>query len=718
VPIALTEEQTDLAASVAGFVERHAPSESTRAALDALAAGARPDFWDALVAQGLPSLHLPEDGGGGGGTGLDLAVAVEETGRGLLPGPFLPTVLTGALLTWYGDGPSTGTAVKRLAEGARATCALSTDGLTARRTDSGYSISGTTGLILAPSGAEVLLLGAALDDSEVWFVVEGTDVHIEPATGVDLTRGLGRLSLRDLRVDAGQALTLDASRIRSVAAALFSAEAVGLVRWCVEQGLAYAKTREQFGRPIGSFQAIKHKCARMFVELETMTASAWDAARALDDADDVQLDLAAAGAAAVCLPAARRLALETITLFGGIGYTWEHDAHLYWRRAVSLESLLSPITGWQRHLGDLALHAERDFTISVDEDPGFRDRIAALLASAAALDEPARRHRLAETGLVAPHFPEPYGLAATATQQIVIAQEYEKAGLTQPSMVVGDWAVPTILTHGTPEQIETFVPPTLRGERVWCQLFSEPGAGSDLASLRTRASKVDGGWRINGQKVWTSQAHEADWAICLARTDPDVPKHKGLSYFLVDMRSEGVEVRPLREANGEYMFNEVFLNEVFVPDNRLVAEPGQGWTLARTTLGNERVSIAGYAKSLSTTPTLAQAADTPDALRELGELTAQAQAIAALSLRSTLRSVEGLRPGAEASVAKVATAWHTTAAAEKALQWAGPAAAETCDVVHSYLSLPAQLLGGGTLEIQLNVISERILGLPREHHPR
>ena len=217
----------------------------------------------------------------------------------------------------------------------------------------------------------------------------------------------------------------------------------------------------------------------------------------------------------------------------------------------------------------------------------------------------------------------------------MISQEFERAGMIQPSTNIGEWALPTILAHGTEEQREAFVDATLRGDIFWCQLFSEPGAGSDLASLRTRAEKVDGGWLLNGQKVWTSQAQEADWGICLARTDPEAPKHKGLSYFLVDIRSPGLEVRPLREANGGYLFNEVFFNDVFVPDSRLVGEPGDGWRLARTTLGNERVNIASgmgrrrdlpadYLATLGANPP-------PEALRQAGALTADVNAFGALA---------------------------------------------------------------------------------------
>ncbi|SEG93536.1 Acyl-CoA dehydrogenase [Thermomonospora echinospora] len=722
MPIGLTEEQTELAEAVAGFVARHAPREATRAALDGLAAGGTPDGWDALAAQGLLAVHLPEKHGGGGGTGLDLAVVVEEMARGLFPGPFLSTVLTSAILTWATDGPAPGHVLERFAEGARATCALDPGGLTARKTADGYAVTGTTDHLLSPAHADLILVGAQAEDGAIWFLVEGGRLapgDLGQVAGVDPTRGLGRLTLKEYEVPHSSLVSVDGTRARDLAAALFAAEAVGLIRWCLETGIEYVKTREQFGRPVGSFQAVKHKCARMFIELETMTAAAWDAARAVGGPDE-QLELAAAAAALVCVPAARRLGLETITLLGGIGYTWEHDAHLAWRRGISLGALLGPPADWERRLGAAALAGERDFTIELpEENAAFRAEIAQLLDKAAALPEPDRRVHLADNGLVAPHYPAPYGRAATPMEQIVIAQEYERAGLDQPSTVIGEWALPTVLAHGTAEQIETFVPATLRGAVVWCQLFSEPGAGSDLASLTTRAVKVDGGWRITGQKVWTSSAHEADWGICLARTDPQAPKHKGLSYFLVDMRSAGVEVRPLREANGGYLFNEVFLNDVFVPDARLVGEPGQGWTLARTTLGNERVSIGRMSLTQLDLPALARAGGAPSGesvLREFGRLTAGIQAIAAMGLRTTLRSVSGLRPGAEASVIKVAAGLQTAAIADAALNWAGSPAArdgEVDEVVHAYLSVPPQLIGGGTVEIQLNVISERILGLPR-----
>jgi alkylation response protein AidB-like acyl-CoA dehydrogenase len=327
---------------------------------------------------------------------------------------------------------------------------------------------------------------------------------------------------------------------------------------------------------------------------------------------------------------------------------------------------------------------------------------------------------LADAGLVAPHYPKPQGLGADAIAQVVIQQEFERAGLPQPSMMIGEWALPTILSHGTDAQRERFARPTLVGDIVWCQLFSEPGAGSDLASLRTRAERTEAGWLLTGQKVWTSGAHEADWAICLARTDPDVPKHKGISYFLVDMRSPGVQVRPLREANGGYLFNEVFLDNVPVPEDLMVGRPGEGWRLARTTLGNERVSIgSGMGGPRDVPAELARRLNVsgPSVTRDVGSLSARVNAFEALVRRGLLRRLSGLRPGAESSVLKVVSAQITADVRRTALGWAGPAGAVIDDgdagPAQAVLSVPPTLIGGGTAEIQLNVISEQVLGLPR-----
>jgi len=749
--IALTGDQAALAEAVAGFTARHADVSETRAAFDKIAAGELQPSWQALVEQRLHAIHLPDWAGGDGASLVELAVVVEETAFGLLPGPLLPTVVASQLIAAHAPQALASRLLPALANGATAASAVETAGLRATRTAGGWRVTGETSPVLGAASARVLVLGAAAatsaeaPDGAVWFLLDDADdlddvddalladAVVTPAESVDLTRDIATVRLDGLLVPDARVLTATTGQVRDVAAALFAAEAAGLARWCQQTGLAYAKVREQFGTTIGSFQAIKHKCARLFARTALVAAAAWDAAAAHQQDDEGQFALAAAAAAVLAPQAAVDVALDTVTLFGGIGYTWEHDAHLYWRRAMSLAALLGQKGAWQRRLADLSRVTERRHDLRLEDEPaGLRDWAAATLAEAARLEDPAARRRfLADRGLAAPHYPRPYGLAATPAAQVVIAQEFERAGLAPPSTIVGEWALPTILAHGTAEQRESLVAATLRGDITWCQLFSEPGAGSDLASLRTRAERVagdgeaGGGWVITGQKVWTSNAAEADWAICLARTDPRAPKHQGISYFLVDMRSPGVDVRPLREANGGYLFNEVFLTGVFVPDARLVGVPGDGWRLARTTLGNERVNIAAGSVSTGLRRLPSRYLDdlpgpVPDEVTaEAGALTAEALAFAALSHRLLLRQVGGLEHSAgreysaEASVLKVISAANLASVRRAVLDWHGGEAAVLTAPSHEYLSVPPQLIGGGTIEIQLNVIAERVLGLPR-----
>ena len=745
--IALTEDQRELASAVSGFVARYAPTAHTREAFAALAAGERPDHWSALVAQGLHTVHLAEADGGQGGGLAELAVVLEEVGRGLLPGPFTPTVLTSAVAALAISGPGRSALLAQLVGGATAAVVLPSAGLVAAPAPGGgWTLTGRTGPVLGLLGADVLLVGAeATERTErtLWFALDPAAEGVTRIAeeGVDLTRDIGRVECGDVALtdDLGE---LDPIAARAVVTALSAAEVAGVMAWCVKASVEYVMVREQFGRAVGSFQAVKHKAARLFVAAELASAAAWDAVRSLDQ-DAEQQRLAVGGAAVVALGRAVDAALEAITLFGGVGFTWEHDVHLYWRRAMSLAALTGPTPTWLVDLGEAALESRREAGIDVgaggdmgaDEDPEFRAWVATALDAALALPEgdngrPGRwkarvtgpqRTYLADAGLVSPHWPKPWGLGATPTQQLVIAEEFARRGMTPPSTVIGEWAMPTILAHGTAEQAERFARPTLRGELVWCQLFSEPGAGSDLAGLATKAVKVDGGWRLDGQKVWTSGAHDADWAICLARTDPDVPKHKGLSYFLVEMGSPGIDVRPLKQATGQSEFNEVFLDGVFVPDDRLVGTPGEGWRLTMTTLGNERTSISATMGSGEEGPLRdliqknAYTTRREEALRALGQVHAFGAAASALSLRETLRRLAGQQPGAGSSVAKVATAQLHRVAAELTFALAGPEGAVRggADVALRELNVPAQLIGGGTVEIQLNVIAERVLRLPR-----
>jgi alkylation response protein AidB-like acyl-CoA dehydrogenase len=329
---------------------------------------------------------------------------------------------------------------------------------------------------------------------------------------------------------------------------------------------------------------------------------------------------------------------------------------------------------------------------------------------------------LAPTGYTAPHLPPPYGLGAGPVQQLAVQEELAAAGVRVGDLGIATWVVPSLIAYGTREQQERYLLPTLCGDVLWCQLFSEPGAGSDLASLRTRAERTaDGRWRVNGQKVWTSSAQWADYGILLARTNPDAPKHKGLTYFVVDMKAtDGIEIRPLKEITGESLFNEVYFDDVVLPADSVVGSVDDGWRVARNTLGNERVHMADQLTfGTGLEAIVARSADLDDTVRErVGTLIAEAHALGCIGLRTTMRQVSGVDPGAGASVRKLVQTAHQQKVAELALELLGPAGALREGAgeraVHGFLLSRCLTIAGGTTQVQLNVVAERILGLPRD----
>ncbi len=724
--LGLSEEHRDLRDSVRAFVKRHVTETVVRGAVEAKTEEL-PAFWPVLAQEGLLGLHLPEEYGGADATLLETAVVLEELGRSMAPGPYLPTVVVSAVLhraahTKY---------LERLADGsAPAGLTLGMGTLTGSRDGNGnLSVTGESAPVLGGQVATLFLLPVTVGDIIEWVVVGLDDVQRDEAkSSHDLARRLATVRL-DSTIPAGDVIDVDPHLPRDLAATLFAAEASGLADWATWTAAEYARVREQFGRPIGQFQAVKHRSAWMLAVAEQARVCAWDAARAYaPGVDPRETSLAAAVAGAVSVDAAFRTAKDCINTLGGIGFTWEHDASLYLRRAHSLRLLLGSSTTWQQRVADLTLAGVRR-ELALDLPPEaeqVRAEIRAELARAKALEGVAQRNYLADHGYTAPHLPTPYGKAADAITQLVIAEELRAADLTAHNMVIGNWVVPTLVEHGSSEQLERFLPPSLRGEIAWCQLFSEPGAGSDLAGLRTRADKVEGGWRINGQKVWTSMAREADFGILIARTDQDVPKHKGLSYFLLDMTAPGIDVRPLRELTGEALFNEVFLDDVFIPDEMLVAAPGDGWKLARTTLANERVALShGSSLGLGGEALLrvAQSIGELDAQQrtQLGKILCDAQSGALFGLRTAIRQVAGGQPGAESSVSKLVGVAHIQEVWEAAMEWQGADAlydeAQSGSPTWWFLNSRNLSIAGGTTDVQLNIIGERILGLPRDPEP-
>ncbi|KAA1429148.1 acyl-CoA dehydrogenase [Nocardioides antri] len=659
--IGITDEHEELAASLRKWAASLGTIEATRAA-EGRVDERFDEIWSAVEEMGVAAIAVPESAGGGGGTVLDQAVALEACAYELAPGGLLAAA-TGAAVT----------------------------GRPGR-----HAVQARQGGI-------------------VWD--GGTSGETEPVAGIDLSARHGAATDRG-EVD---------ERLRRTAVTLAAAEASGVARWCLDTAVEYAKVREQFGRPIGSFQAIKHLCAEMLETAEAVTAAAWDAACAADAGDDEQWAFAVDVAQSVCFDGAVDVAKSCIQVLGGIGFTFEHDAHLYLRRAVSLRALVGPADDAAARLTAAAVTGVRrrvDVDLGGLDEP-VRPEVRSTAERIAALPAADQRAELVETGYLMPHWPAPYGLGADAVTQVVIDQELARAGVTRPDLVIAGWAVPTILQHGTDAQRDRFVRPSLLGELTWCQLFSEPGSGSDLASLRTKAVRTEGGWLLSGQKVWSSVAERADWAICLARTDPDAPQHKGITYFLVDMRSDGIDVRPLREITGEALFNEVFLDEVFVPDECVVAEPGDGWRLARTTLANERVAMASarLGKSVERAVELAVAGLGPVENVRVGHAVALATVCGLLGVRTTLRAIGGHGPGAESSVAKLLGVRSRQSASALVVELQGDAVAAVGEIERAVDGLAADVwemlntrclsIAGGTTQILRNVAGERILGLPR-----
>lgn len=715
--IALTDDHRELAEVARGFLTSQKARWAARSLLDATDEP-RPGFWPNLVELGWLGLHIDEEYGGSGFGLPELVVVVEELGRAVAPGPFVPTVIASAVIAKNGTAEQKSRLLPGLIDGT-VTAGIGLDS----RVRLGDGVAdGEAGIVLG-AGLAGLLLIAAGDDVLV-LERDRDGVSVDVPDNFDPTRRSGRVRLDNVRVSDADVLAGARPSALARARTLLAAEAVGGASDCVDAAVAYAKVRQQFGRTIATFQAVKHHCANMLVGAESGIAAVWDAARAAGEDED-QFRLIAAVAAALAFPAYVRNAELNIQVHGGIGFTWEHDAHLHLRRAVVTAALFGGDAPAADVFERTAAGTVRDNSLDLPpEAEELRTKIRADAAAIAALDKDAQLDKLIETGYVMPHWPKPWGRAADAVEQLVIEEEFRAAGIKRPDYGITGWVILTLIQHGTPWQIERFVGKALRKDEIWCQLFSEPDAGSDAASIKTRATRVEGGWKINGQKVWTSGAHYCARGLATVRTDPDAPKHAGITTVIVDMKAPEVEVRPLRQITGGSDFNEVFFNDLFVPDEDVVGTPNSGWTVARATLGNERVSIGGsgsfYEGLADQLVQLAQ--QRPDRLAggkiRVGSYLAEETALRLLNLRRAARSVEGTGPGPEGNVTKLKLAEHMVEGAAIMAALLGPEVALTDGpgALSGRLMMGARgmAIAGGTSEVTRNQIAERILGMPRD----
>ncbi|HET8620682.1 MAG TPA: acyl-CoA dehydrogenase [Acidimicrobiales bacterium] len=710
--IAITDDHRALAGTAADFLAKRDARGAARALLEAADEGL-PPFWDDLVGLGWLGLHVPESYGGSGFGLEELVVVVEELGAAVAPGPFVPTVIASAVLAEVG-GDAAAELLPGLADGSLAGAVA----LGGSVTVTGGRASGPAGSVLGGGLAGVFLVAAGDD---VAVVRRGDGVTVETPPSLDPTRRSARVTL-----DGAPATVLAGARRTLVdfARTILSAEAVGLARACTEDAAAYAKERIQFGRPIAMFQAVKHHCANMAVATELATSAVWDAARASATGGD-QLSYAAAVAATLAAPAADRCANLNTQVHGGIAITWEHDAHLYMRRATSLLHYLGAEAAAEDVTELTRAGVVRSKAVELPpEAEAIRTEVRAVAERIRSLPADEQRAELIDTGYVMPHWPKPYGREAGAVEQLVIEEEFAAAGVRRPGYGITGWVILTLLQYGTEDQVDRWVRPALDEKVIWCQLFSEPDAGSDAAGIKTRGTRVDGGWLVNGQKVWTSGAHVAGMGFATVRTNPDVPKHEGITMMVIDMHAPGVEVRPLRMTSGGSEFNEVFFNDVFVPDDDVVGPVDGGWTVARATLGNESVSIGGGqgGMSLPGSALLPPFDAHPERLSggagRIGRYVATHQAMGLLNLRSANRAVAGAGPGPEGAMTKLILSEIGHEAAAVLTELAGPDAvfmdgpgtmSNALVLMHRGMSI-----AGGTSEIKRNQIGERILGLPRD----
>jgi alkylation response protein AidB-like acyl-CoA dehydrogenase len=729
LPIAIISEHNDLADSVRSLVARVAPSEVLHEALETPISNP-PPYWKAAADQGLQGLHLSENVGGQGFGILELAIVLAEFGYGAVPGPFVPSAIASALIS---ANDADDKRLAQLASGEVIAAYAIDSGLTATRQGSGLVIRGEVRAVPAAAQASLLVLPVAIDSGEAWVVLDADQLEIEPVQSVDPLRPVAHVRANAVEVSDDQVLSsLSRKLARALMSTLLSAECVGVARWATDTAAEYAKIREQFGRPIGQFQAIKHKCAGMIAETERATAAVWDAARAIDEtlADsgaDSAFEYAAAVAATLAPVAAQHCTQDCIQVHGGIGFTWEHDTNVYYRRAIVLAACFGRAAAYpQQVLHTATTTGMRSIDIDLDPDTEkLREEIRAEVAALKAIPREERNTAIAEGGWVQPHLPKPWGRAAAPIEQIIVAQEFSSGKVARPQMGIAAWIIPSIVAYGTDEQQQRFLPPTFRGEMIWCQLFSEPGAGSDLASLTTKATKVDGGWRITGQKIWTTGAQYSQWGALLARTDSEAPKHQGITYFLLDMAAEGVEVKPLRELTGNAMFNTVFIDDVFVPDSMVLGDVNRGWEVSRNTLTNERVSIGS-----GEPPFLASLDQFVGFLKDgqfdqieqndAGRLIAEGHAAKLLNLRSTLLTLSGGDPMPNAAISKLLSMKTGQGYAEFGVSSFGTDGAVgdqnqlSGKWTNYLLAGRATTIYGGTTEVQLNIIAERLLGLPRD----
>jgi alkylation response protein AidB-like acyl-CoA dehydrogenase len=744
----LNEEQRLLRDQVRELLSRESSPDSLRQTIDAGLAWNEP-LWRKLAELGFLGAGIPEELGGVGLGPFEVAVLAQEIGRAVAPTPFMSSVCLAAEALMIAGTPAQQSRwLPGLASGDVIGCFAWTEGNTAPEPGLietalvGDRLNGRKSPVADCAIAQICVVAALIDGEPGLALVEldQPGVSRRPLRGIDQLRRFDALSFENAAAAPMNAIAgADALAGLLDRAAIYKAfEQIGGAEAALQMACDYTRQRFIFGRPLASYQAIKHRLADDYAEIELASCNALQAARLL--ADGAPVAAAAATARIGATTAYERIARDNLQFHGGIGFTWEADCHFHYRRARTLALDIGSVEFWSDRLVT-ALQSDDDGaparawlakaadTFKVTS-PHWETEEGAALAKRWA----AAKHAAGYSAIVQPR--EFGGAGGTLRQQQIFGQEEAAAGLAMPLGGMGfHQAMAAITKHGTPEQRRKWEGLTYAGEIYWCQLFSEPGAGSDLAAVRTSAVRRGDKWIVNGQKVWTSGGHLADYGVLLARTDPEATKHKGLSFFIIDMRQPGVTTRPIRQINGQTGFTETFFVDAEALDAERLDEVGAGWAVAMSVLAVERTTTknisAGDKRQSATSARnlirLAKAArrgrgsalDSAAVRGRIAQFHAEAQGIKNFTLRLQEQLAQRGPPPLNIPVIKL-TATRRVQQVQAFLMDLDEAggiveaadAPANQDRFYEYITSASSRIAGGADEVLRNQLAERALGLP------
>jgi alkylation response protein AidB-like acyl-CoA dehydrogenase len=758
-PLVNTQDDFDVAAVVAAqaqrLLEERATAERLRQLLDE-PGSFDSDLWRSVIDLGWLSALISDDAEPKTESSWDLlADLVRIVGRYAASLPLANAVVVADLL--LSQDPST---AAKISAGKSIVAVALADADALPEMVHGR-ISGEVPNCAFAAVADLLLVAVRNSEEVLPVLVDtaGAKVSKTVARTLDNARGAASISL-----DGAPAMIVGdvnlLEQVRSAFALMTAFEQIGGAERCLELSCDYARERRAFGQPIGSFQAIKHKLADFYGAIELARGCAHAALSHLKSGS-TELRKSAAAAVLAATDAYEFAATETIQVFGAIGVTWEALPHHYYTRARALAVETGSRFVWRDVLAKALLEDNAagssaslssggtgPATVTID---GYRARARAWLAEHApayenipgeSVEEKLARGRRwqalkSEYGYSAIMLPRIYGGGGgTDLERIIFAEEELRYDL--PTVFFGvslNMTVPTFSMYASEVAKAKLLPPAIRGEHIWCQLFSEPAAGSDLAALRLTARRDGDGWRLDGQKIWTSWAQYSDWGYIAARTDPSLPKHKGLTCFYLDMHSAGIEVRGIRRIGGDQEINEVFFDDVYVPDSQRMGEVNGGFGVILATLMIERYALndpfAGGPK-LDQLITLARtvkvgglpASDDGEIRRAIAMCYVEWLGQQSIHERAMTKMTAGAEPGPEGSIRKLLAAKARQRLATVALDMMGPAGLQLDparnardDFTHSWLDAPQLRIAGGTDDILRNTIAEKILHLPQDHRP-